>query len=260
MWRRLLGFGPTGTWETLELSGHLIEVYTPPTIHSLEPALLYLHDLDGDMPLKQTALTQQLAKAGLRVIAPHGGACWWTDRICNEFDDSVSAEEYLLSTVLDYAQEQWGIRSPRIGLLGLGMGGQGALRLAFKYASRFPVVAAVRPFIDHYRRWEEFPPLAQMYRDPEQVRQHSATLYVHPLNPPSQIWFCCAPNEELDWFESADRLQMKLASSSVRHQCDLETPIQDLPSYCTQQLINGVNFAVQALETQAHKLDVIQKP
>ena len=61
-----------------------------------------------------------------------------------------------------------------------------------------------------------------MYRDPESARQDTAILHVHPLNWPRHQFFCCDPEDER-WWESADRLRMKLYSLGVPHEIDLET-------------------------------------
>ena len=72
------------------------------------------------------------------------------------------------------------------------MGGQGALRFAFKHPQLFPIVAAISPAIDYQMRYydEEEVTIPQMYDDPKQARQDTATLHVHPLNWPRNIWFC----------------------------------------------------------------------
>ncbi|MEK6216103.1 MAG: alpha/beta hydrolase-fold protein, partial [Boseongicola sp.] len=103
------------------------------------------------------------------------------------------------------------------------MGGQGALRLALKHPSTFPVVAAIAPAIDFHTLWEEGDAtLRAMYHSAEAARQETATLHVHPLNWVRHLWFCCDPTDHR-WFESSDRLQMKLGSMGIPFECDLET-------------------------------------
>jgi len=126
---------------------------------------------------------------------------------------------------LPFIRERWGAEPPRIALLGTSMGGQGALRFAFKYPRQFPVVAALAPAIDYQLRYYEEGEegtLAQMYDSPEDVRQDTATLHVHPLNWPVHTWFCCDPTD-LRWYDSAERLRSKLVASGIPHECDLET-------------------------------------
>ncbi len=102
------------------------------------------------------------------------------------------------------------------------MGGQGALRISYKHPDLFAVVAAISPAIDFQLRYDEDEILQQMYSDPEAVRQDTATLHIHPLNWPRHQLFCCDPADHR-WWDSADRLKMKLWSLGVPHECDLET-------------------------------------
>jgi S-formylglutathione hydrolase len=114
-------------------------------------------------------------------------------------------------------------KTSRVALLGTSMGGQGALRLAFKHPNAFPIVAALAPAIDFQWRYdEEDKGIAAMYADEEAARQDSATLHVHPLNWPRNIWFSCDPGD-VPWIESAQKLQMKLVALGIPHECDLET-------------------------------------
>ena len=129
----------------------------------------------------------------------------------------------MVDNVLQFLGEQWNAAPPKIALLGTSMGGQGALRIAFKHPSKFPVTAAISPAIDYQLRWNEGDEtLLQMYSDPEAVRQDTATLHVHPLNWPRHIWFCCDPVDHL-WHESAERLRSKLVALGIPHEHDLET-------------------------------------
>jgi hypothetical protein len=88
------------------------------------------------------------------------------------------------------------------------------------------VVVGISPAIDYQQRLrhpeDEDEPLFEMYPDPESARQDTATLHVHPLNWPRNIWFCCDPDDHR-WHDSADRLRMKLYSLGIPHTCDLQT-------------------------------------
>jgi S-formylglutathione hydrolase FrmB len=164
------------------------------------------------------------ARHGLPVVAPITKRSWWTNKICDEFDPHLTAERHVVDNVLPWIEERYGSAPPRIGLLGTSMGGQGALRFAYKYPNKFPVAAAISPAIDYQTRYyqDDEETIPQMYPDPEAARQDSATLHIHPLNWPRHQFFCCDP-EDFRWWESADRLRMKLYSLGVPHECDLET-------------------------------------
>ena len=86
------------------------------------------------------------------------------------------------------------------------------------------MVAAISPAIDYHVKLQEGvdETLSLMYRDPEEARQDTAILHIHPLNWPRHQFFCCDPADHR-WWDSADRLRMKLASLGVPFECDLET-------------------------------------
>jgi pimeloyl-ACP methyl ester carboxylesterase len=210
-------------WSEEQVGGHLCDVFEPSRPHEHGYLVMYLHGVHlqrlGDNPV----FTQLFEQHGLRVAGPMTGPTWWTDRQSPAFDPQLTPERHLLDNVLPYVRERWQAAPPRIALLGTSMGGQGALRLAFKHPNTFPVVAAISPAIDYQSRIREGDAvLRRMYRDEEEARQDTATLHVHPLNWPRNIWFCCDPADHR-WHESADRLRMKLFSLGIPHECDLET-------------------------------------
>ncbi len=212
-----------GNWSTATIAGHPCDLYEPPERNRYGYVVLYLHGVHLNRLDDKPAFIHEFDKHGLPVIAPHTQRSWWTDKICQEFDPSISAEKHVLQNVLPFIAERFGSRPPRIGLLGTSMGGQGALRFAYKHPNIFPVAAAISPAIDYHKRYNEGDEtIPQMYPDPEAARQDTALLHIHPLNWPRHQFFCCDP-VDFRWHESADRLRMKLWSLGVPHVCDLET-------------------------------------
>jgi S-formylglutathione hydrolase FrmB len=215
--------GKTGTWESVEVGGHTCDVFEPSAASDHDYVVVYLHGVHLGMLRDYPTFTRLFDEHGLRAVCPMTQRSWWTDRICNEFDREISAQAYLHQRVMPYIAERWDARPPRMALLGTSMGGQGALRQAYKFPNVFPVVAAISPAIDYHFRYEQGDvTLQQMYRDWEDARQDTAILHVHPLNWPRHQWFCCDPTDQT-WFDSADRLHMKLASLGIPHEFDLET-------------------------------------
>src|SRR5262249_18286382 len=140
----------------------------------------------------------------LACVCPHGDSCWWADRLCANFDARVTPERFLLDQIVPYFERQWGLASPALGLLGIGMGWQGVLRLQFKYPNRFPLVTALGPAIDHHELYYSGTPLDEMYNSAEQCRQDTATLHVHPSDYPPHISFASDPDDL--WHRGNDRL------------------------------------------------------
>jgi S-formylglutathione hydrolase len=108
-----------------------------------------------------------------------------------------------------------------VGLLGVSMGGQGALRLAFKHPELFPVVAAVAPAIEYHELYGQGHPLDEMYDSKEQCRQDTAPMHVHPARHPPHVFFCADPEDP--WSRGGDRLHEKLSALGVAHEADLTT-------------------------------------
>lgn len=211
-----------GTWTEERVGGHPCDLYEPPQRNPHGFVLVYLHGVHLQRLRDHEAYVRELARLGLPLVAPVTQRSWWTDRRCLEFDPERSAERHVLDQVLPFVRERFAAVPPRIGLFGTSMGGQGALRFAYKHPHLFPVVAAVSPAIDYQSRYREGDPVIRaMYRDEEDVRQDTATLHVHPLNWPRHQFLCCDPEDER-WFESADRLHMKLYSLGIPHETEFD--------------------------------------
>ena len=243
-------------WGRELVAGHEVEIFEPAAASEHGYVVIYLHGVHVQTLGENATYTREFAQHGLRAIAPITGRSWWADRICPEFDVHMTAERYVLDCVLPFIRDRWGAEPPRIALLGTSMGGQGALRFSFKYPDRFPIVAALAPAIDYQLRYyeEEEGTLAEMYDSPEAVRQDTATLHVHPLNWPRNMWFSCDPADQR-WHESADRLRSKLVALGIPHESDLETTAGGHTwDYYNHMAAKAVGFLVERLERERLRL------
>jgi S-formylglutathione hydrolase FrmB len=214
---------PQGEWREIEVGGHPCNWYEPPERNPHGYVVLYLHGVHLGNLRNHDAFGAQFDRFGLPVVGPVTQRSWWTDKVCPEFDAEVTAERHVLDRVMPHIAEALDARPPQIALLGTSMGGQGALRLAFKHPNTFPIAAAISPAIDYHLRWDEGDDtLATMYDDEEAARQDTAILHIHPLNWPRHTWFCCCPSDAR-WHASAERLHMKLAALGIPHEWELET-------------------------------------
>jgi pimeloyl-ACP methyl ester carboxylesterase len=210
-------------WSDTTIANHLCDVFAPAESNEHGYVVIYLHGVHLGRLVDKPAFSEAFQRFGLPVIAPMTARTWWTDKICPEFDMQVTAERHLLDNVMPWVEQQYGAAPPRIALLGTSMGGQGALRFALKYPDMFPIAAALSPAIDYHTRWNEGDEtLPDMYENAEAARQDTATLHIHPLYWPRNIWFSCCPTDTR-WMESADRLRMKLGALGIPYDCDLET-------------------------------------
>src|SRR4051794_30631211 len=242
-----------GGWSGLEVGGKPADVYEPP---GRRPrfGVLYLHDSDGVTLKERPAYTGLLGRLGLACVCPHGGPCWWADRACPEFDAARTPERYLLEAVLPSFNERWGLAPRSIGLLGVGMGGQGALRLAFKRPDLFPVVAAVAPALDYHDLYGRGTALDAMYDSKEQCRQDTALMHVPPFKPPPHVLFCIDP-DDARWFRGNDRLHEKLNALGVEHQYDFTTRAGGHSwQYFDHRAERVLSFVVHGLEHESRRL------
>lgn len=205
-------------WERVSIAGRTAEIFQPTGTPAA--AVIWLHDLDGRSFQGHGGVESAFAAAGLVVVCPSGGAGWWLDRPTPGFESGRTPARHVLDEVVPWVEQTWGIAPPRVGLAGVGMGGQGAINLGFRHARRFPVVAALLPDVDFHQWHGRGLPLDALFTSREAARQETATLHLHPLNWPRRLLLCCDPGDVR--FEGTERLASKLYSSGVPFEADFE--------------------------------------
>src|SRR5262249_3669657 len=176
----------SGGWARVEIGGKPADVFEPG--HAPRFALLFLHDADGKSPADSPTYTALLRQFRLPCVAPHVRRAWWVDRVCPEFDPTLTAERHLLDHVVAWMEARWKLGPRAVGVAGVGMGGQGAVRLAFRYPDRFPVVASAAGAFDFHEWHGRGTPLDEMYETPERARQDTAILHLDPARWPLHLW------------------------------------------------------------------------
>ncbi|MDB5313902.1 MAG: putative esterase [Gemmataceae bacterium] len=242
---------PSG-WTRTEIGGKPADVFDPPAGPAPRFALLSLHREGGDSLAGDPTYTDLLRKHCLPCVAPPGGQSWWADRVCPEFDPVLTAEHHLLRNVVPWMEARWGLGPRAVGVAGIGMGGQGAVRLGLKYPDRFPVVASVAGAFDYHERYGQGTPLDDMYATREQCRQDTAVLHIDPYRWPPHLWLVCDPADE--WFRGNDRLHEKLSALGVPHTADLDTSTGDPRTYADRMAVGMIEFVVKGLERESRRL------
>ena len=223
-------------WQSQSVAGHEVDFYEPQRDRS-PIALVFLHDRDGLALCHEPIATGLLESRGISCYCPLSGESWWSSRVCSAFDSKRSPERWLLDDVLPWLEERRPPSDTCLAIAGVGMGGQGALRLAFKYPERFPIVAAMNAALDHHELHGEGGPLDALYASREHCRQDTAILHVHPLRLPRHIWFAAERADR--WFRGNDRLHEKLTALGVAHAfeaaCRLEGLLAAVTSACREE-------------------------
>lgn len=207
-------------WIDETLDGKTLDIYEPERRSGF--ALLFLHPVGLETLRDNAVFTRLLEGLGLPCVCPHGKRSWWADRICREFDATITAERFLLDRVVPWARARWALGPRGLGVFGISMGGQGALRLGFKHPRGFPVVAGIASAIEYQELFHAGTPIDEMYESKEQCRQDTALLHIHPYEHPPHIHFCCDPADDL-CYRGNDRLHEKLNALGVAHTADLAT-------------------------------------
>ena len=213
------------SWSLETVGGHPCDLFVPQQRHPAGFVAIYLHGVHEGRLSDHSIFTELFERHGLVVVGPRTKRSWWTNRICSEFDSNLTAERHLLDNVLPYIESTWNAKPPRIATVRHqhGRAGSPAHLLPLpRSLSRSRGHFAGHRFSARLEDPEDDDPLLEMYEDPEAARQETAILHIHPLNWPRSQFFCCDPTDA-DWFDSSDRLRMKLSSLGVPHECDLET-------------------------------------
>jgi poly(3-hydroxybutyrate) depolymerase len=211
-----------GVWSEVKLAGKTVEIYDPLPGAKPRFGILFLHPLGLETLRGRPAYTKILDQLKLVCVCPHAQRSWWTDRVCAEFDPQLTPEKHLLQNVLPFFGERWQLQPRSIGVFGISMGGQGALRLAFRRPDLFPVCAGIASALDFHELYGQGSPLDEMYDSKEHARQDTAVLHIHPSQHPPHISFCCDP-DDIAWQRGNDRLHEKLTALGVPHTIDLTT-------------------------------------
>jgi S-formylglutathione hydrolase len=204
-------------WTVSEIHGKSVNLFVPTTGRPIG-GMIYLHDRDGVSLRDMPCAASWVESNRLAVACPHGGECWWTDRDWPPFDAQQSAECWLMNKLLPDLKVRWG--DAGFALAGIGMGGQGALRIAFKHPELFPIVAAHDAAVDFHDLYYEGTALDEIYPSREHCRQDSPVLQISQLKQPRHIYFACDP--ESRWERGNDRLHEKLMALGVEHQFVME--------------------------------------
>lgn len=242
----------SGTWTTQILADKKIDVYDPPGKPRF--GVLYLHGVGLETLVDKPVYTALLEKLQLACVCPHGERSWWVDRVCTEFDPEITPERFLLADVMPFFAQRWGLAARAVGLTGVSMGGQGALRLAFKHPEVFPVVVGISSAIEYQELYGEGSPIDEMYNSKEQCRQDTVGMHVHPSRQPPHIFFCIDPTDRM-WYRGNDRLHEKLNALGVAHTCDLTTAAGGHSwTYFNSVAERVVKFIFAGLEQESRRL------
>lgn len=239
-------------WSLVDVAGKPAVVLEPPGGRF---GLLWLHARIADRPAQ---LTELLHRHRLNCIIPYALDTWWVDRVWPRFDPVLSAEQHVSKNVVPWMESRWKLGSKGIAAAGIEMGGQGAIRLAFRSPKRFPVVAGLGSALDFHELHGLGTSLDMLYESRERARQDTAILHLNPADWPPHLWFGCDPADP--WFRGNDRLLEKLRAYGVPHTADLNATGNDSSSFLEDEaaplpaLEPMIAFLADRLERESRRL------
>jgi S-formylglutathione hydrolase FrmB len=243
-----------GTWSSVSIVGKQADIFVPSGNVQSDRAVIYLHGHGLATLNEKPAFTAELAKHGLRCICPHGQRSWWLPRTCTEFDTELTSFDFVRQNVMEWIQQNWQIECPMVALMGVSMGGQGALQLSYRHAREFPVVAGIAAAVDFQQWVGQGLPLDEMFSSREAARQQTATLHLHPLNWPRHQLLVCDP-ADWEWIEGNERLASKLQSMGVPFEADFTTTKGGhVWEYFDSMAPRVMDFIAQALDQESRRL------
>jgi S-formylglutathione hydrolase len=137
----------------------------------LLPLLLFLHGGGGDKSFltRMRSVFDEMWKTGtlppMVVVTPSAGRSFYMDYK----DGSQKWETFIVTEFLDQLRAKYKVTRERRGtlLLGISMGGMGALRIGFKYPEKFAGLVAMEPGIDPVLKWKDLQPRNKFWRGQE---------------------------------------------------------------------------------------------
>jgi pimeloyl-ACP methyl ester carboxylesterase len=240
------------TWTQISLAGKLADIFDP----AAKPrfGVLFLHGIGLETLAGNDAWTRILAERRLACICPHGQESWWLDRVCAEFDPVVSPERYILDHVVPLFRERWDIGPGALGVCGISMGGQGALRLALRQPRIFPAAAGIASALDFHEVYGQGSTLDDMFDSKERARQDTAIMHIRPDDYPPHLFFVIDP-DDAPWLRGNDRLHEKLGALGIPHTIDLTTQAGGHSwTYFNRMAEPALRFLAEGLEKESRRL------
>lgn len=224
-------------WQTSLIANVTCDVFTPPAVKAI---IVFLHGMDGNTLLASEAWSQEALKASVSIIAPHGLGkvfadqpldhttapyCWWLDAGEMPIHESSSTAQAPISPeawLTDQLQPDLQETGLPYVLAGYEVGGQGALRVAYRHPRKYPIVAAIAPKVDLHNIHGLGTSLDRLFPTAEAVRQQEATVWLNPLLRPNHQLILCDPGNDF-CYPGCQTLQTKLSSTGCPHELILET-------------------------------------
>src|SRR5262245_58405379 len=98
------------TWSQVQIDGKPADLFE--SAESPRYCVIFLHPVGQETLAGNAVWTALLDKMRLACICPQGKFTWWSDKISTEFDPQITAERYILDSVIPFCNERWQFTPP----------------------------------------------------------------------------------------------------------------------------------------------------
>jgi pimeloyl-ACP methyl ester carboxylesterase len=243
-----------GAWQDISIGGKAAMCFEFPQTISPRGALLFLHDMDAVTLEASPIYTSLVEQHKFTCLCPRAPDSWWLDRVWPAFDPQLNAERWLIEQAVPFMQARWQLAPGRLAVLGLGMGGQGALRLALRHSELFQTVVGIDAIQDFHELYHQGTSLDKLYDSKEQCRQDTAILQIHPAHFPAHLFFCCDPASP-SVLRGNDRLHEKLSALGIAHEIDFAVSAGGNSwLYAEKMAPRVMDFLARGIEEQSRRI------
>ena len=237
------------TWATEDVAGRAAGVYLPARPPRFP--VVFLTDWDDQSPRDRPAWERVFEDFQLAVYDLATGDGWWADRPAPGFPAGITPEAWLMKSFLPHVRQRF--PTAPVGLLGIGAGGQGALRLGFKHPRAFRAVAGIEAAVDFHDLHGRGTSLDDMYATAEHARQDSPVLHLRGYDVPPHLWLGCPSDSH--WRRGNERLAEKLSALGLPYASDFGAAVCGHSwDYYDAAAPRAVRFLAEGLQAESRKL------
>lgn len=266
-------------FESIVLSSHLLPeivdvgVLMPSGYSEISepyPLILLLHGGGGDSsqlnsfyrPLIEDSWKRGALSPAI-IVTPTAGRSFYMDYK----DGSQMWETFILEELLPELRNRYNLKTDAAGtfIMGISMGGMGALRMAFKHPSLFAAVAVMEPAIEPAFSYDEIDAIDRSYR-PEELYQEFFGSPVdrnywqinHPLyiarenigklgESGLQIYIEVGNEDRLNLFRGAEALHRLLYDAGLKHEYRVVHRADHFGDSIPSRFLNTIDFLGRVL-------------
>ncbi len=234
------------------------------------PLILLLHGGGGDSSQLNNVFRPLIEDSWIRdalplavIATPSAGRSFYMDYK----DGSQMWESFILENLLPELRNRYNLKTDAAGtfIMGISMGGMGALRMAFKHPSLFAAVAVMEPAIEPAFSYDEIDPIDRTYR-PEELYQEffgspvdrSYWQINHPLyiarenmgqlgESGLQIYIEVGNEDRLNLFRGAEVLHRLLYDAGLKHEYRVVHRADHVGDSIPSRFLNTIDFLGRVL-------------